>query len=296
MSALVARLRALGPNARGALWAGAAVLAFTTMDSTVKWMGGSLHPLQIAFFRCAFALLATLPWLMLAGGRAAFRTRRPGAHLLRACFGYGAMACGFVALVQMNFADAVSLGYVRTLFLVPLAVFLLGETANWRRWAAIAVGFAGVLVMLRPGAGVFDPVALLALASGFFVACVSVSMKRLTETERPQAILFWFAVFASLLSFVPALFVWRWPAAHEWPVLMFMGVLGTVGQYFIVRAYRIADATAIDPIDYGRLVLVAILGLVVFGETLEWPTVAGSALIVLSTLYIAREQVMARRR
>lgn len=296
MSALVAALRALGPNARGALWAAAAMLAFSTMDTLVKWMGGSLHPLQIAFFRCVFALLATLPWLLMAAGFAGFRTRRLGGHFLRALFGYSAMASGFVALVHMNFADAVALGYVRTLFLVPLAVLLLGESANWRRWAAIAVGFAGVLVMLRPGAGVFDPVALLALMSGFFVACVSVAMKRLAETERPQAILFWFAVFASLLSLGPALFVWRWPAPHEWPILMFMGCLGTLGQYFIVRAFRVAEATAVDPIDYGRLIVVAVVGLVVFGEAIEWPTAAGAALIVLSTLYVAREQVMARRR
>lgn len=296
MSAFLAALRALGPNARGAFWAAAAVLAFTTMDTLVKWMGASLHPLQIAFFRCAFALLATLPWLLAAGGRAAFRTRRLGGHFLRALFGYSAMATGFVALVHMNFADAVALGYVRTLFLVPLAVMLLGEATNWRRWAAIAVGFTGVLVMLRPGAGVFDPVALLALLSGFFVACVSVSMKRLAETERPQAILFWFAVFASLLSLGPALLVWRWPAGLEWPVLMLMGCLGTLGQYFIVRAYRIAEATAVDPIDYGRLVLVAIVGLVAFGEAIEWPTAAGAALIVISTLYIARERLTPKSR
>jgi drug/metabolite transporter (DMT)-like permease len=296
MSGLDERLRGLGPNARGALWAAAAVLAFSTMDSLVKWMGGSLHPLQIAFFRCVFALLATLPWLMMAGGRAAFRTRRLGGHFLRAFFGYSAMATGFYALVHMNFADAVALGYVRTLFLVPLAVFLLGESANWRRWAAIGAGFAGVLVMLQPGAGVFDPVALFALASGFFVACVSVAMKRLAETERPQAILFWFAVFASLLSLGPALLVWRWPMAHEWPVLMFMGALGTLGQYFIVRAFRVAEATAVDPIDYGRLVVVAIVGFAVFGEAIQTHTVLGTALIVLATLYIAREQIRATRR
>lgn len=296
MSAIPSRLRAMGPNARGAMWAAAAVLAFAAMDTLVKWMGGSLHPLQIAFFRCVFALFATLPWLLMAAGMSGFRTRRLGGHFLRALFGYSAMATGFYALVHMNFADAVALGYVRTLFLVPLAVFLLGEAANWRRWAAIAVGFAGVLVMLRPGAGVFDPVALLALLSGFFVACVSVAMKRLAETERPQAILFWFAVFASLLSLGPALLVWRWPAGHEWPVLMFMGALGTLGQYFIVRAYRIAEATAVDPVDYGRLVIVAIVGLAMFGEAIELPTVLGAALIVLATLYIAREQVAARRK
>jgi drug/metabolite transporter (DMT)-like permease len=296
MTAFAARFRGLGPNARGALWAAAAVLAFSTMDTLVKWMGSSLHPLQIAFFRCAFALLATLPWLLMAGGPAAFRTRRLGGHFLRAFFGYSAMATGFYALVHMNFADAVALGYVRTLFLVPLAVFLLGEAANWRRWAAIGAGFAGVLVMLRPGAGVFDPVALFALASGFFVACVSVTMKRLAETERPQAILFWFAVFASLLSLGPALFVWRWPSGSEWPVLMFMGALGTLGQFFIVRAFRIAEATAVDPVDYGRLVVVAIVGVTVFGEAIQTHTVLGTALIVLATLYIAREQITATGR
>ena len=290
MSALLARIRASGPNARGAMWALMATLCFGAMDALVKFAGGSLHPLQIAFFRCLFALVATLPWLLYAAGPAGLRPRRMGGHLLRALFGYAAMASGFAALANMNFADAVALGYVRPLFLVPLAVMLLGERANWGRWAAIAVGFAGVVVMLRPGAGIVDPYAGLALLSGFFVACVSVTMKRLAETERPEAILFWFSIFASALAFGPALFVWRWPEPWLWPVLLAMGLLGTLGQYLIVRAYRIAEATAVDPVDYTRLVFAAAVGVFAFGESLTMSTAAGAALIVLSTFYLARRR------
>ncbi|MBI3507076.1 MAG: DMT family transporter [Proteobacteria bacterium] len=279
---------ALPANTRGCLWAFGSMAAFGCVDAAIKSMGSTMHPLQLAFFRCLFGFAFTAPIVLAMGGFARVATRRIGAHFFRTMLGYSAMTCGFVSIANMPIADAVALGYVRPLFLVVLAVLLLGETVRWRRWTATAVGFLGVVVMVRPGAGAFDPYALVALLGGFLVACVTVALKRLSETERAETTVFWFGAFSTLLSFGPALMVWRWPDGWQWFAVAGLGVLGALGQYTIMRAYRIAEATAVDPVDYGRMVMAAVFGLFVFGELPDIYTVAGALIITASTLYIAR--------
>ena len=281
---------ALSGNTRGYLWAVAAMLLFGSMEATIKAMGSAMHPLQIAFFRCLFAFLIMAPVVLGSGGLAQVATRRIGAHFARTLLGYCAMATGFIAITRLPIADAVALGYVRQLFVVVLAVTMLGEIVRWRRWTATAVGFLGVVVMVRPGAGVLDPFALVALLSGFFVACVTVALKRLSETETAVCTVFWFSLFSTLVSFGPALAVWRWPEPMEWAGAAALGAMGAGGQFCTMRAYRIAEATAIEPVDYGRMVLAAAFGVFVFGEALDMYTVAGAAIIVASTLYIARRE------
>jgi len=295
MIALFERVRRLPGNARGCLWALAATLAFGLMETTIKYLGASMHPMQIVFFRCFFSFLAIAPVILLTGGLARVATKRIGAHVARTMLGCAAMATGFYAIANMPLADAVALGYVRPLFLVPLAVLYLGEAARWRRWTATLVGFAGVLVMVQPGDGAFNPVALIALVSGFLVACISIALKKLSETESAETTVFWFATFSSVLSLGPALLFWRWPTAAEWPVLAALGTLGAIAQYFIMRAYRIAEATAVDPMDYGRLLMAAAIGVLFFGEVLQLHTVVGAAIIAASTFYIARREAKLRR-
>ncbi len=281
---------ALPGNTRGCLWAFAAMLLFGSMEALIKALGSTMHPLQLAFFRCMFALFIIAPIVLGTGGLAQIATRRLGAHFARTILGYAAMATGFIAITHLPIADAVALGYVRQLFVVVLAVTMLGEIVRWRRWTATAVGFLGVVVMVRPGAGVLDPFALVALLSGFFVACVTVSIKRLSATETAVCTVFWFSVFSTLVSLGPALAVWRWPEPVEWAGAAALGAMGAGGQFCTMRAYRIAEATAIEPVDYGRMVLAAAFGLFVFGEALDMYTLAGAAIIVSSTLYIARRE------
>jgi drug/metabolite transporter (DMT)-like permease len=293
---LLRRVRALPGNARGCLWAVAAMLAFGSMEAIIKHLGAAMHPMQIVFFRCLFAFAAIAPVVLVAGGVAHVATRRLGAHFARTVLGFSAMATGFFAITQMPLADAVALGFVRPLFLVLLAVLFLGEQVRWRRWTATAVGFAGVVVMVQPGADGLNPYALVALLSGFLVACVSVALKRLSETESAETTVFWFAAMSTVLAAGPALLVWRTPTPAEWPFLVALGVLGSIGQYFIVRAYRVAEATAVDPMDYGRLILAAASGVLVFGETLQTHTLAGAAIIAASTFYIARREAKLTKR
>jgi drug/metabolite transporter (DMT)-like permease len=117
-----------------------------------------------------------------------------------------------------------------------------------------------------------------------------VALKRLSETESAESSVFWFAAISTLFALGPAILVWRAPTTAEWPFLVALGILGSFGQYFIMRAYRVAEATAVDPMDYGRLILAAILGIAVFGETLQTHTLVGAAIIAVSTFYIARRE------
>jgi drug/metabolite transporter (DMT)-like permease len=289
MKDTLARLRRLPDNARGALWMLGAVSVFATMDALIKWVGQTLDPFQIALFRCVFGGIFVLPFA-LRGGFGALRTRRWGGHLARSLIGYTAMALGFYAVTHLPLADATALSFTRPLFMIVLAVLFLGEQVRWRRWSATGVGFLGVLVMARPGDAGFDFAALVAIAATLFVAGVGVMLKRLATTERPETIIFYFTVISSLLALGPALYVWRSPTLIEFLVMAAMGGLGSLGQYFTIRGYRIAEATAVDPVDYARLLIATGFGFVLFGELPDVWTLLGALIIISSTLYITRRE------
>ena len=282
-------LRRLPGNARGALWMLGAVTAFACMDALIKWVGQTLDPFQIALFRCLFGGLFVLPFA-LREGPSALRTRRWGGHLGRALIGYTAMTLGFYAVTHLPLADATALSFTRPLFMIVLAVLFLGEAVRWRRWSATGIGFLGVLVMARPGEGGFDFAALVAIAATLFVAGVGVMLKRLSATERPETIIFYFTVISSLLALGPALYVWRTPRWIDIAIMMLLGGLGSLGQYLTIRAYRVAEATAVDPVDYARLLLATGFGFALFAELPDRWTALGAAIIIGSTLYITRRE------
>ncbi|MBI3452342.1 MAG: DMT family transporter [Rhodospirillales bacterium] len=300
MRPALAALHALPPNVRGSLWMLLATGVFSAMEATIKALGQGyaggegLHAFQIAFFRCIFGGLAILPFL-LRNGRRAFYTKRIGGHLGRSAAGYAAMALSFYALTHLPLADATALSFTRPLFMVPLAVLFLAEAVRWRRWTATAVGFIGVLVMARPGAGTFEIAAGAAIVSAFFVAVVGVTIKKLAETEQPGAIIFYFGVFSSILAVGPALWVWRPPSPIEFLALALLGAAGSVAQYCTIRAYRIAEATAVDPMDYARLLFAALFGFMLFAELPNRWTLLGAAIIIASAFYIARREAQLRR-
>ncbi len=288
-------LLALSANVRGALWVLAAAAIFTLMGSLVKFLGHDFDSFQIAFFRALFGLLATLPFVA-CNRLGQVKTKRLGQHLSRGLTGSLGMLCGFYALTHLSYADAVAFSYARTLFLIPLAVLFLGEAVRRRRWTATIVGFLGVLVMLRPG-GDFDLAMVVAIAGAVLVALVTVQIKKLSETERPEAILLYFGLVSTSISIIPALLVWRLPTLFEFALLMLVGGIAAAGQYCMIRGYRIGEATAVTPFDYSRLLFATLIGIFVFDETLVIWTVIGALIIVAATLYIAlREADLGRRR
>lgn len=278
----------LSVNLRGVLWMLLSALGFACMGAVVKLLGGRLDAMQIVFFRAAVGVLAVLPFIARAGWATAW-PRYPGRHLVRGLTGLAAIVCSFYALTMLPLATVTAITFAQPLFMIVIAVLFLGETVRWRRWTATIVGFLGVLVMLRPGAGMVEWAALAALGNALFVAASAAQVKAMPDDDRELTLLLSFQVVSAIALVGPAWLVWVPPTPAEWLLLGLLGLLGVGSQAAVIRAYRVgAEASFVAPFDYVRLPVAAALGFWIFGEAVDGWTAAGAAIIVASTLYIAR--------
>lgn len=282
------------PNLRGSLMMVAAFTFFSGMMVLIKLVGHRLPLPQILVVRQVVMTLV----LMAVVGRALptiLRTSRPGLQVLRGVFSLGAMLCGFTALINLPMAEATALGFSQALFVTLLAIFVLHEVVDWRRWLAMAVGFLGVLVMLRPAGEAMNIYALLAIAGALFGAGITITVRVLGHTERTETILFWQGgmIVAALIG--PTLWFWVPPTPLEWLFLIVLGVVGTAGQWFITRAYQVGEASALAPLDFVRLLLAVLSGYLVFSEIPSLITALGAGLIAGGTLYTMRRNSAPRR-
>jgi drug/metabolite transporter (DMT)-like permease len=283
-------------NLEGALWMIASGVVFMAQNAVVKQLGTRLDSFEIAFFRCLFGFAVVLPFLA-RGGSAMFMTGRPVLHLARALVGVSTMFCGMYAYTHLPLADATAIGFARPLFTVLLAATILGEIVGWRRLTATAVGFAGVLVIVRPGSEIFDFAHVAALAGAFLGADVIVLVKKLQGSERNATIMAYFGIVTTLASAVPAALVWLTPTAGELALLAAIGCTASSAQWMTLKAFRAADASTVVPFDYARLVFAVLYGWFFFAEIPDRWTLLGAAILVAATLYIAyREIGMARAR
>jgi drug/metabolite transporter (DMT)-like permease len=207
---------------------------------------------------------------------------------------------GFYAYQKLPLADANALSFTRTLWLVPLAAFVLREPIGPLRISAALVGFIGVLIMLRPGSGgatawIGWPQAC-ALISAFLFALTITGMKVMTRDHSPFVLLVYAAVLGLVFAIPPALFVWRWPTWPDLGLLAAMGVIGTLTQGAYIKGMEAGEAAVMAPIDYTRLVFAVGAGLLLFHEVPRKATLIGAAIVVASTLFISwREHQLARR-
>ncbi len=271
------------------------VLSFGLMAITIRMASAQLHPFEIAFFRNLFGLMFTAP-LIWHTGLGLLRTNRVRLYLVRCVVGLGAMLTGFWALVHLPLAQAVALSYTTPLFVTILAVLVLGEVVRARRWSAVAIGFVGVLVILRPGVDGLQFAAMVALVSSLLAASAAVSIKFLARTEHPDAIVIWMVMIMTPLSLLPALPFWQWPNAESWFWVILTGGFGTLGHICLTRAYRIADVSALQPLNFLQLPIVAMLAWLLFAEPVDAWTALGAGIIFASTIYIARREAALRVR
>jgi drug/metabolite transporter (DMT)-like permease len=292
--AIGARWDAVSPIMRGILWTLFGGFIFSVMSVLVKLLGTRLDSFQIAFIRAAFGFASVLPFAIAAGSRT-LRTNRLPAHFYRSLVGALGMLCSIYSIVYLPLADSSAYSYTRPLFLIVLAVLFLGETIRMRRVTATILGFAGVLVMLRPQGGIAFA-ALLGLLGSFFGALVSIFIKQLSETEKPVSVLFYFGLISTVLTLIPALLVWRQPTLEELVMLMAIGATGAGGQRCMIRGYAVADATAVAAYDYVRLIYAIGFGLIIFREVPDLRMLSGAAIVVASTLYIAHREAKLGKR
>lgn len=275
-------------NLRGAMWMVASALGFTAMTTLIKFLGDDYPAALQTFYRQFAGFIILLPVILKMRG-AAFATTRPGILIFRSAAGTVGMILSFYAFQKMPLADANALSFTRTLWLVPLAAFVVKETVGPLRIGAAVVGFIGVLIMLRPGVGGEFAIGLPAMAmlgSSFLFALTITGMKVMTRDHSPTVLLVWSATLGLVLAIPGALFTWRWPEPADLGLLAAMGVLGTVTQGCYIKGMQIGDAGAMAPIDYIRLVFTVVVGFALFSEIPSIWTVAGAGVVVASTLFI----------
>lgn len=268
---------------------------FGLMAVAIRLASASLHTFEIAFFRNFFGLLAALP-LLLRHGPGLLRTRHFPRYLLRCLVGVCSMLCGFWAIGHLPLAQAVSLSYSTPLFVTIAAAALLGEQVRIRRWAAVVAGFIGVLVIVRPGTEGFSAGSLVAVMAALLSSIVAIQIKQLSAVEPADRIVLWTTLLWVPMSLVPALGVWQWPQGIAWLWVVAAGVFGTGGHMLWTRALKLGDVSALQPISFMQLPIVALSGWLLFGEALDRWTVLGALVILAANAYIAhREAVLARR-
>lgn len=283
------RLRALPGNVRGALWMLLGATAFCCLNAAVKAIGPSIPAIEVVFFRSLFGLLALLPFA-LGAGRQVWRVERPAMHLLRAALGMGAMTLCFVSVARLPLAGATTLFFTKPLFTLLLAALFLGERLRWRRGLATLCGFAGVVVMLRPWDIGIDPAALVAITAALLMAAVMIVIKAMTASERPLTMVVYFSAAMSLGALPPSLWVWQTPDARQFALLVLTGLLGSLAQYFITRAYHAGEASVVTPVDYSQVVVAGVIGYAAFAEIPDLWMLAGAVAVVGSSWYVVAER------
>ena len=280
-----------------------AVLIFTGMDAIIKSVSETFPTGEIVFFRNLFAFGPILAFMIWQGGFT-LRSHHLGGHLLRGLFGVSAMYCYFLSYKLLPLSDAIALGLSGPIFLTVLSIPFLGERVGVRRWSACIVGFIGVLVMTRPGAGVWQPEALVPLLAAVFYALAMISIRKLTATESSGTIVFYFTLCATLaglgtapLGQIDPDLAWAWPSGTEWLIVLLIGLMGGCGQILLTIAFRCAPVSVVAPFDYMALVYGFILGFIFFAEVPDAYLIIGGATVVASGIYIVhRETVVARER
>lgn len=282
--------RSASPTIMGGFWVLVSCAGFSVMGSLVKLLSESLDSFQIVFFRCLAGLIIMVPWALRSGGLESLRTRALPRHLYRALAGFAAMSCGFYALSHLPLATATAITFTKPLFLVVIAALFLGETVRWRRWTATLAGFAGVLIILRPGAGELDPAMLVALGQALFIATALALIKGMPKSETNTTVLLYFAMLSTLFSIIPAMLVWQAPSLSDIGIGVALGLVGVGAQAALVQGYRVGEASAVAPLDYSRLLFATLLGLVLFSEIPDIWTFVGAGVIVASTVYITHRE------
>jgi drug/metabolite transporter (DMT)-like permease len=260
---------------------------FSAMAVCIRAAAAEVHPLQSVFFRNFVSLLLLLPYFWRRGFRT-LRTERFALHLSRALSGLVATALWFSAMSWMPLAEATAISFTAPLFTTILAALFLGEMVGARRWVAVLVGFCGALIILRPGLQAVSPVALIMLGGAFFISVGAAHVKALTRTEHPDTIVFYLNALSTPVSFVAVLFVWVWPSPAILAWLVAIGFFAFTGHLCYTRAWAAADASAVAPYDYSRLIFTAILAFMLFGEVPDIWVWTGSLVIAMATIFIAR--------
>jgi drug/metabolite transporter (DMT)-like permease len=267
---------------------------FAMGDVAAKVLTGTLPAIEVTWLRYVVFCLLVVPTVFVTRGTGAMHTPRLRLQIIRAVAVAGSSVLFILGLGHLQVAEATAINFISPIFITALSIPLLGEKVGIRRWAAAAVGFLGVMLVVQPGGSTFQVAALLPISAALAWAVAAIAT-RLMSSERPETTLAWSAVIGliALTAFVP--FHWRAPNAEEIGLAVLMGILSTIGHWLIILAYRKAAASTIAPFSYVQLLFAGLLGFGVFGTAPGAMTFIGGLVIAASGLYTAhRERMRAR--
>jgi drug/metabolite transporter (DMT)-like permease len=285
--------RGMTSTLRGALWMGGALVSFSVMAVAARELLRAMGSFEILFLRSlvSFVLvLAVLPRF----GLGVLRTRLFGLHVVRNVLHFGGQYAWVYAIAMLPLATVFAIEFTMPVWTALLAMLILGERLNRGRIVMLALGVAGILIILKPGFEIVEPGALAMLAGSFAYASMNIATKRLAEKDSAFAILFYMSAIQLPLGLFPALSQWVSPGIAELPWIVAIGAAGLSAHYCLTRALRIADAMLVVPIDFLRLPLIAVVGMLFYGEPLEVPILLGAAVIFAGTYYSIRRESIGR--
>ena len=276
---------------RGGIWMIIAGIFFTFIGVMIRMANKEVHVLEIVFFRYLISLIIMIPW-MARRGLHGLKGKNLPILFARSLSSYIGAIFWFASMIYLPLAEATALGYTAPLFATLGAVLFLGEIAGHRRWSALALGFLGTLIILRPGIETITLPALYAIGGAIFIANSVLLVKVLNRTESPETIVLYMGIFSTPLSLGAAIFFWKTPSLETLFWLIGIGLFSTLAHLAYTRSFAIADASAVLPYDYIRILMVAAVGFGIYGEILDIWTWAGTIVIISSTLYIARREAI----
>ena len=262
---------------------------FATMGIFIRLSSETLHTLEIVFFRNALALVFFFPFIA-KNGLAVLNSKRKKLYGARALINVTGMAAGFAALTMIPLAEATALSFTAPLFATFAAAIIFGEIIRIRRIIALMLGFLGMLFILQPGVNEISTGSILAIINAVTIAITVLIVKKLTNTERPEIIVIYMALFQTPLALIPAIFFWKWPDLMTWVWLIALATAGTLGHLFYTKAIQLAEVSQMQPIEFIRLPIVAGLAFFLFGEIPTFWTWVGGAIIFSATAYVTHRE------
>ena len=274
------------PSIRGVFWMASAALCFSISIGLVRHLSESMSTFEIVFLRQLLGAAVMIPWLWRAG-LGALRTRVLPLHGARAVLGYLGMAASYYSVTLIPLADAISLQFTAPLWVAVLAIFVLRESIRFNRWIAIALGFIGVLVIMRPGFAVIGIGMLIALAAALFYAGGDVTVRALSRTDSIPVIMFYGYILQLPFAVVPAALTWTTPGWEVVPAFVVFLAAAVGAQWCMTMALSIADASLVTPVLFLQLPLVAVIGFFFFLQIPDVWTGVGAVIILSGTFVLS---------
>ncbi len=257
------------------------------MTVLVRQLSEDYSSFEILFFRNLVSVCILLP-LAMRSGLSTLKTQRLPLHSLRALLSYIGVLLLFYGIANIPLPDVTALSFTQPLFVVVLAALILKESVTAARWLAVLTGFAGLLVIVRPGIVAIEVATLLVMLSAFSYAVSNICVKRLMTTDTANQSVFYFNLLMLPIALVPALFFWVTPPLEDLPIFIAIGVNGTIAVYAYARSFTLADASAVMPFDFLRMPMAAAAAYLLFSESGDFWTWVGAGIIFASSYALAR--------